>query len=311
VAAADARARPHRGAGRPDSRVRPARRARGVLRRGARPAVGSPGTRSGAAVGARRRGRGPLPRRDPGVAAPLPVADLLPAGGGPALRGRGPPGSRRPAARVDGAVRRGAVPARIPGSAVRHQLLDRAAVAVAAAPAHPRPGRRRRPGRAARERVDPRPGHLGRAAGGPARRPPVPAGRIRPKRRRSWRASSTRRAGARAPGGDGQPGAAARAPARSCADLRSRACADATSRRARPAGDAARAGSGASGPAAARVLRYAFRRRSGREPELSRHQGGSVRRRWGAAPPREGAGGRRAPDGTERGGTERGQPCPG
>jgi alpha/beta hydrolase fold len=115
----------------------------------------------------------------------------------------------------------------------------------------------------------------------------------------------------RAPGGDGQPGAAARAPARSCADLRSRACADATSRRARPAGDAARAGSGASGPAAARVLRYAFRRRSGREPELSRHRGGSVRRRWGAARPREGAGGRRAPDGTERGGTERGQPCPG
>ena len=63
------------------------------------------------------------------------------------------------APRLDRAVLRAPSLGGLPRPALRHQLLDRPAVAVASAATHPGPRRRRRPDRPRRQRPDPRPAH--------------------------------------------------------------------------------------------------------------------------------------------------------
>ena len=147
LAATHARPGPDVRAAARGARVRTGRRPGRILRRDPRPAARASGPPPRPAAGPRRhRDRRPRAGRGARLAARAacprhpaspPVARLLPPHRRNSVRRPGPARSRRAAARLDHAVLRDPLCARLYRPALRDQLLDRCALAMAALPTHP------------------------------------------------------------------------------------------------------------------------------------------------------------------------------
>ena len=121
---------------------------------------------------------------------PVHLTGLLPPGRRRRSTAAGPHRPGRAAARLGRPVRPDTQPAWVSRAAVRDQLLDRGALAVAAPAAHAGAHRGRRPDHPGPQRADPDPLHSRRPAAHHARRrPPVPAGTTRRDRRPGRRVS--------------------------------------------------------------------------------------------------------------------------